>query len=217
MPAIKVCGITRIEDAEKSIELGPQYIGLIFAQSPRQISPADARKICKNLRERVQFVGVFKNQDLRFVNDAADTLGLDLIQLHGDESSDYCRQMNHPVIKAIELVPQAAPFESLNGAQSELWEKLQDYPVHAYLFDRPKSLRAQHEWLRSVIEQFGSQMQSFQPFFIAGGLNAQNLDLACSLNPFAIDVASAVESEPGIKDHKKLEEFFQALQGAKTC
>jgi len=206
MPSIKVCGICNLEDAEKAVSLGADYLGFIFAESARQVSAADARQIKRKLKGETKFVAVFRNQDPRFINDTAEVLGLDFVQLHGDESPEDCRQISKPVIKAIELVPAAASLA-----------RLSEYAVHAFLFDRPKSLAGDNQWLEQIITQYATQLQDWQPFFIAGGLNAENVQLACSLHPFGIDVASGVESEPGKKDHKKLEAFFQAVQGATAC
>jgi phosphoribosylanthranilate isomerase len=230
MPSIKVCGICNLEDAEKAVELGAEYIGFIFAESARQVSAADARQIKRKLKGEIKFVGVFRNQDPRFINDTAEVLGLDFVQLHGDESPEYCRQIHKPIIKAIELIPtsnhQKAPslsdVERHQGVEkdaksAEQLARLKDYGVHAFLFDRPKSLAGDTQWLEKIISEYATQLQDWQPFFIAGGLNAQNVQLACKLHPFGIDIASGVEAEPGKKDHKKLEEFFQAVQGATAC
>jgi phosphoribosylanthranilate isomerase len=209
MTSIKICGICNIEDAEKCVELGADYLGLIFAESPRQIQPADARQIRRRLKGSVKFVGVFKDQDPRFINDTAEVIGLDLVQLHGAESPDYCMQMSHPVIKAIEL--------PISAQQNAILPDLSAYNVHAFLLDRPKSMSKEESWLARVVENCADQLQSWQPFFIAGGLTAENVHIACKLRPFGVDVASGVEAEPGKKDYKKLEAFFQQVQGARSC
>ena len=205
MTLVKICGICNLADAEKALELGASLLGFIFAESPRKIDPADIRPIRKRLEGKVKFVGVFKDQDSRYVNDMADLCKLDFVQLHGAETADYCHEIAHPVIKAIELYPE------------QNFPNLSSYLLHAFLFDRPKQLSKQEDWLDLVIEKHREQLSERQPFFIAGGLNASNVKKVLRLNPYGIDVASGVESEPRNKDHEKLEQFFQAVQGAKTC
>ncbi len=207
MPELKICGITNLEDAEKSVSLGADYLGFIFAESQRQIALPDARQIKRKLKDQVRFVGVFKDQDPRFVNDTAEVLGLDFVQLHGSESAEYCLQMNRPVIKVVEL-DLLADIPDLSNYRAA---------VQAFLFDRPKSMSKTHDWIEQVASRYGDQLEPYQPFFIAGGLNSENLHHALSLNPFAIDLASGVESEIGKKDHQKLESFVIAMQGAKSC
>lgn len=214
MPALKICGICNLEDATKCVELGADYLGLIFADSPRQVQPADARIIKRKLAEKVKLVGVFRNQDERFINDTADALNLDFVQLHGSESPEFCLQIARPVIKAIEIAAQTIADSATDKL---LLPDLSNYAVHAFLFDRPKSMSQSPDWLEQVVNQLGEAVQRWQPFFIAGGLTADKLELAFKLNPFGIDLASGVEAQAGVKDHKKLEEFFQAARGAKQC
>jgi len=202
-PVVKICGITRLEDACKAAELGAEYLGFIFAESPRSIEPAEARTIKKKLKGACKFVGVFKDQDQRMVNDTASALGLDFVQLHGRELPEYCRGLTAPVIKTVEI-----------GADLH-FEIPEDLSVHAFLFDRPKSLQEDESWLTRVAEELHASLQGYQPFFIAGGLNCQNLETACKLNPYGLDLASWLESEPGKKDHQKMEMFFNKLRGVK--
>lgn len=205
MTAVKICGICNLADAQKAVELGADYLGFIFAESPRKVELTDLRLIKKELNTQSNFVGVFRDQDYRYVNDMAEICRLDYVQLHGSESPDYCRQISRPIIKAIELCTE------------ESFPVLSEYSVHAILFDRPKHLSKHDDWLKLIIEKYRAEICDNQPFFIAGGLNAQNVTAALSLNPYGIDVASGVEMDPRRKDHDKLEQFFQAVQGAKTC
>lgn len=206
MPLVKICGICRLEDAEKAVELGADFLGFIFAESPRKIEAADARMIRRRLGDRVKCVGVFKDQSAQIVNDTADALKLDFVQLHGSESAQFCSQIHHPIIKAVELQPGKTELSALS-----------EYGVHAFLFDRPKALSRDAGWLNSVVEDCAAQIDRWRPFFIAGGLTAENLQLALRLDPYGVDTASGVESQPGVKDEKKLESFFQSLRGSTIC
>lgn len=202
MPAVKICGICQLEDAVSSVEFGADFIGFVFADSPRKIEAAESRAIIRKLRGKTRFVGVFKNADQALVNDTADALGLDFVQLHGEESPEYCSGIKAPVIKAVNLDPSTLKLAYLGN-----------YRVHALLFDRAKDKSADKEWLLNLSRSaLFEELQSWQPFFLAGGLEEQNLDLALKFNPYGLDTASGVEAKPGIKDRQKLEAF---IKGAK--
>ena len=200
MPVVKICGIRSLADAERAVELGAEYLGFIFAESPRKIDQADARQIRKRIGSSARIVGVFKDQDLQVVNDIADALRLDFVQLHGSESPDYCKAINAPIIKAVELDQNSTP-------------DLSEYLVHAFLFDRPKSKSDDKLWLEKTVKEQKEYLERWRPFFLAGGLNSENLNLALSIDPYGVDTASGVESSPGVKDHVKLENFLAAARG----
>ncbi len=209
-PLVKICGITNLEDAEIAVSLGAAYLGFIFAESPRKMELDAARIIKRKLKGQVKFVGVFQNQEAAFLNNTADVLGLDFIQLHGVETADFIRILNHPVIKTVELPdPENTNFD---------FSTLSDLACHAFLFDRPKSDSNNSNWLANVVKHYKESLSKYQPFFIAGGLSSENLHLALSLEPFAVDLASSIESKPGVKDHSKMSEFFQTMiEGANIC
>lgn len=199
MPVVKICGLRSLEDAEKAVELGAEYLGFIFAESPRKIDQADARQIRKRIGSTAKIVGVFKDQDSQYINDLADALRLDFVQLHGAETPEYCAQISHPIIKAIEL----------DGNEQDL----SNYYVHAFLFDRPKSKSDDTQWLERVVNNHREYLERWRPFFIAGGLSSDNLNIALRLTPYGIDTASGVESSPGVKDHAKLKSFISTARG----
>ena len=103
MVKVKICGITNPQDASMAIEMGADALGFIFAPSPRQVTPENVRQIVDNLPPFVRTVGVFVNEDLRTIRDIAGFCGLDMIQLHGNESPEFCRELMPYTVKAFRL------------------------------------------------------------------------------------------------------------------
>jgi len=203
MPKIKICGITREEDALLCADEGADFLGLIFVrQSKRAVSVERARAVAESLRghrSRPKLVGVFLDEEPRAVNEIVDEVGLDLVQLHGEESESDCASMRVPVIKAVR-VGQSLPETA--GRPSASW----------LLFDTLDALQAggtgrRFDW--SLLEGYRRD----RPFFLSGGLTADDVAAAISqVQPDGIDIASGVESSPGIKDHDKVRRLFERLR-----
>jgi len=189
---IKICGLTRLEDAQKACELGAWAVGFIFVpESPRYISPQAVREIVSRLPVTVEKIGVFQDATIETVKKVRESLGLTVVQLHGSESPGDAKAIGGRVIKAV----RAKSFSQI--------QELSDYEVEAFLVDGAgKGALANWEWAKAA-KQFG-------PVILAGGLNRQNLTSAVtSVNPYAVDISSSIESEPGVKDHAKLKELFK--------
>jgi phosphoribosylanthranilate isomerase len=199
---VKVCGVTRPEDAERIIEAGADLLGLIFADaSPRRLSREQARSITKTCAGRIQTVGVFQNQPQPQVLETARDLGLDWVQLHGTESVDYCQTLPWPIMKVW-------PLPSNQG-------KWPDWPprVRYLLFDKPKGLD-NPDWFESSLRWLEAHPHH-PPAFFAGGLTADNVaPVIQRLTLAGVDVASGVESAPGVKDSGKLMAFCKAVRQA---
>ena len=200
---VKFCGMTRIEDAEEAARLGAWAIGLIHHQpSPRYCEPGIAAEIGAALRRRLQVVGVFVNATLDQVVAAAEAESLTLLQLHGSEGASFCREAARrtgcPVIKAIRVRSHA----DVAGAEA--------YRTAYHLFDAhragtPGGTGESFDW------ELLSDRRSEVPMLLSGGLTPENVGEAISLTrPFAVDVASGVEVEPGVKDHTAMAAFFDA-------
>jgi len=192
---IKVCGITNYEDASLAVSLGAHAIGFIFADSPRQVEPAKAKAIISDLPPFVKTVGVFVNEDLGIINNIIDSCGLDLVQLHGDESPEICEALMPRVIKAFQLRDES----SLDNL------KLYKDKVKAFLFDTySKGKRGGtgkvFNWDLAV-----KGKQSDIPVILAGGLSPSNLLAAIeTVKPYAIDLNSGIEDRPGKKSPQLL-------------
>jgi phosphoribosylanthranilate isomerase len=205
-PRIKFCGITRLDDAQRAVELGAWAIGLnLWPPSKRFVEQADALAISNAVRRKVEVAGVFVNQPLDEVAALADVLNLSLVQLHGDEGPSYAtevaRRTGAKVIKA----------QSVRLASDVV--AIQAFHTDFHMLD------THHEALRGGTgETFDWSLlrrrHSKVPLILAGGLTPENVGEAiAAVRPFAVDVASGIESAPGIKDHDKMAAFAEAVRG----
>jgi phosphoribosylanthranilate isomerase len=199
---IKVCGLTRLEDAVSAAELGADYLGFVFAPSPRRLDRAAARDFWDDLPPGVARVGVFRDQKAREVAATVAELPVDYIQLHGSESPAICRSFSRPVIKAF------SPRNVEELSVLELYRGVADI----FLVDLPKE-DSTAELL--PIEVGRAAMALGKPTLLAGGLDPENVgDFVRELQPWGVDVARGVEAEPGIKDRGQMESFFAAVRDA---
>ena len=202
---VKICGITRAEDADLAVELGATALGFIFwPASPRYIAPIDARDIIRGLSARVTTVGVFVDEPVELVREILDVAGLDVAQLHGMESPGYCRQLSPAPIKAVAL-QKMKHGDALNVDAFD-----QDVLI---LLDSHDPARRGGTG-RTIDWNAARQIAVARPTILSGGLNAENVGVAIdSVQPYGIDVSSGVESSPGVKDAARLRSFFEALNG----
>ena len=204
MVRIKICGITNLEDALLAAELGADALGFIFyPPSPRSVEPETAQGIIAQLPPFVSTVGVFVDEAAATVRELAATVGLDWLQLHGQETPEYCRALSRRVIKSFRIQDE----NSLTG--------LADYrgAAQAFLLDTYKK-----GLIGGTGETFNWDLarkaKKYGPIILAGGLTADNVAQAITMaHPWAVDVASGVESRPGKKDPEKLRAFFAAVKG----
>jgi phosphoribosylanthranilate isomerase len=223
---IKICGITSVADAEHAIACGANYLGLIFVTaSPRCVSLQTARAIARHAEGKVELVGVFKNSNPEEINAVADDARLDLVQCHGVEPVSLLNRLTRDAIKTIELGYHGGEStghpgpESLMLAHAKKQVGVFGRAAQYLLFDRPKSMN-DPRWLDHALNVFSCLSEEgveLPSFFFAGGLNGDNVSRVIeTLHPFAVDVASAIEREPGIKDHEKLAQFCQNALNAKN-
>lgn len=203
MTRVKVCGITRPEDAELAVELGAWAIGFILWDgSSRAADPAVAAGISAALRRRVVRVGVFVNASLEEIGHAAEALQLSHVQLHGDEGPAFCgeiaRRTGAKVIKAIRIA-DASGFRDLERFHTDY--HLLDTAAHGL---RGGSGRT-WDW------GLAARRRHKVPLILSGGLTPENVAAGiAAVEPFAVDVASGVEVSPGVKDPDKLAAFMAA-------
>ncbi len=195
---IKICGIRSLTAAQTAQESGADLIGFVFADSRRQIDVAKAASICKSVAGPGK-VGVFVNQPLAEVNTIAAQCQLDYIQLHGDESAEYRRNLIRPLIRAVRVSPGFNPAELQTKTDS--WLLLDSFVV-----GQPGGTGVTFDW--QAIER------PRQKFFVAGGLNADNVaDAIRILRPDGVDVSGGVETD-GVKDLEKIRQFIAAARAA---
>lgn len=201
---IKVCGITRLEDAQLAVDLGAFALGFIFyAKSPRYIAPEKVRKIITELRcERpVLTVGVFVNSSADELREYSEIAGIDILQLHGDESPVFVESLkNYRLWKAFRLKDEGL-FELLPLYQNH---------VEAFLFDA--AVEGHYGGTGQQLDgALVSKIPKNHPFILAGGLDASNAKYVFDRHlPMALDLSSGVESSPGFKDPHKLKNLFSA-------
>jgi phosphoribosylanthranilate isomerase len=203
MIGIKICGITNIGDARSAVEYGADALGFIFyPKSKRYVSPGKAREMIRELPCEVIRVGVFVNQEIREVKEIARFCNLSLIQLHGDESPQYCGQLSgFSLIKAISPRTEAEIL------------RLGDYPVGAVLVDAYEQGRyggtgKTSDWRLAI------KVKERYPLILSGGLNADNIRAAIeTVRPQAVDINSGVEISPGKKDPDKIREIVEIARG----
>jgi len=204
---VKFCGITNLDDAAEAVLLGAWAVGLIhFDGSPRCVEPAAAAEITAAFRRKCEVVGVFVNPTLEEIDQATENADLTMVQLNGAEGASFCaevaRRTGLKVIKAIHVASAA----DVHGAEA--------YRTDLHLFDR----RGKGLW-GGTGESFDWELlrghRSEVPAILAGGLRPGNVAEAVSVvHPYAVDVASGVEAEPGRKDHAAMAAFFEAAQPA---
>jgi phosphoribosylanthranilate isomerase len=199
---VKICGITNKEDALCAAGCGAAALGFIFyPPSPRYIKPADARKIAGVLPDDLVKVGVFVNEKPKEIKRIMEYCGFDMIQLHGDETPEFCREFpSAQVIKAVELKNEAD------------FVYAKSYHVGAILVD------SRHAGLyggtgRKANRELACRIKNNKPLILSGGLNEKNIAEALrTVAPAALDINSGVESEPGKKDHAKLARIFDIIR-----
>ncbi|TBR38885.1 MULTISPECIES: phosphoribosylanthranilate isomerase [Dyella] len=204
MTRIKCCGMTRVEDAVLASQWGADAIGVIFtARSKRRVDIAQARAICAALPPFVSTVALFMDDDAQLVRDVQREVQPDLLQFHGQESEDWCRQFGHRYLKAIAM-----------GEGAKALEQLHAYPSAAGLLLDGHGLGEAGGSGKSFDWSLMPQHLT-QPLILAGGLTAENVGHAVrTARPWAVDVSSGIESFPGIKDRAKMHAFIEAVRGA---
>ncbi|MBN1363288.1 MAG: phosphoribosylanthranilate isomerase [Syntrophaceae bacterium] len=207
MIQVKICGITNQEDAVVAAQCGAAAVGFIFyPPSPRYIKPDDAKKIISVLPDKPTKVGVFVNEKPEEINKIRDFCTLDMIQLHGDESPEYCRHFPESIIiKAVEL------------KNNEDIKHALDYDVAAILVDSRRGNLYGGTGKKSNWE-LAFLLSKRKPLILSGGLNTENIaDAVKTVKPAALDINSGVESSSGKKDHRKLSQIFDIIRVSDTA
>jgi len=198
---VKICGITRSQDAEFAAEMGVDAIGLVFFEaSPRAVTIAQAKKIVAILPPFVSVVALFVDAAASTVNDCLAALPIDMLQFHGDESQEYCAQFSRPYLKAIRM------REGIDlVAQSEIYNDACALLLDSYQPGVQGGTGQTFDW--SMIKKIN------KPIILAGGLTAENVGGAIKrVHPFAVDVSGGVEEDKGIKAHEKINAFMQEVE-----
>lgn len=214
MTKVKICGISKVENAQAAVDAGADFIGIVFEPNSRRcVETEKAKKIIESTRignrtEKVLWVGVFANQSVEEVNRIVEYCGIDVVQLSGNESPQYCAQMIRPVVKVIHIgldADQVSLTEIRNGISSY------ETAECSYMLDTFKKgvLGGTGQVFNWDIAKVLSKERLL---FLAGGLNIDNVSEAISkVRPWALDVSSGVESD-GQKDSGKIHAFINKIR-----
>lgn len=203
---VKICGITRLEDALCAIEAGADALGFVFYEpSPRYISAEQAASIIAQLPPFVTCVGLFVNTPIAQVKSLALQIGLDLIQFHGDETAAACDGVGLPYIRALRMQPGQAIAQI-----AESYQKARAILLDAWVPGIPGGTGETFDW--AAIPPLT------KPLILAGGLTVDNVVQAVlQVRPYAVDVSGGVELRSGVKDQSKLKLFIQRAKAADVC
>ncbi|HDY97913.1 MAG TPA: phosphoribosylanthranilate isomerase [Pseudomonas sabulinigri] len=202
MARIKVCGITRVEDALAAAHAGADAIGLVFyTPSPRAVTPAQAAAIVAALPPFITSVGLFVDADAAYVREVLAQVPLDLLQFHGDEDADYCDQFERPYLKAVRV-----RADQNLATVAAAWPKAQGILLDSYKAGVPGGTGEVFDWTLVPRERRWNLV-------LAGGLTADNVAQAIAgVEPWAVDVSGGVELAKGIKDVEKLNAFVREVR-----
>jgi len=198
---VKICGITNYEDAQAAVEMGADLLGFNFyPKSPRYIKPQDAVKIINRLSAIADIAGVFVNSSFEKIRETINNCQLNWIQLHGDESPEFCNEFLSVDVKTMKAI-RVKKQEDIKGAEK--------YFTDAILLDAfdPKKYGG-----TGLIFDWNIVGHISKRIFLAGGINPDNAVKAVQLGVYGIDVCSGIESEPGKKDHKKMKKLFDNIR-----
>ena len=210
MVKLKICGMRRPEDIEIANRYEPDYIGFVFAESPRKVSYEQAKELSALLNEDIVPVGVFVNEHMNIIVDLFKDGIIEIAQLHGDEDEKYIRNLKDKSIEETgKQIPVINAIEIKEGADydDELL-KWRDSASDYFILDSGKGSGKTFDW--SLIDKESEFFKN--SIFLAGGLNSENLALAIEeFNPFAVDLSSSVETD-GFKDEKKIKEIIEIME-----
>ena len=209
MVKVKICGMRRVEDIEMANKYVPDYIGFVFAESPRKVSYEQAKELSGLLSDDIVSVGVFVNEHMKLIVDLFKEGIIEIAQLHGDEDEKYIKDLKDksieetgkeiPVINAIEIKDDT----DFNDTVLKWRDSLSDY----FILDSGKGSGKTFNW--DLIDKDSEFFKN--SIFLAGGLNSENLNSAIEeFNPFAVDLSSSVETD-GFKDEEKIKEIIEIV------
>lgn len=202
MIKVKICGITNLDDASLAVELGADALGFIFATSPRRILPEAAADIIRQIPPFVKSVGVFVDEDAEVIKEIINFCGIDMVQLHGNESPEFCSQFMPHTIKALRIADESI-LQSIEPYRGKVRSLLLDTYTEKMAGGTGKTFN----WDIAIkIGEMGV------PIILAGGLGPSNIEDAISfVKPYAVDVNSGIEKSPGKKSKTLMEELFEKI------
>jgi phosphoribosylanthranilate isomerase len=202
IPKVKICGITNYEDAAAAMDMGADILGFNFyLKSPRYIHPEQVVQIVHKLPAMIDIAGVFVNSSLEETREIASTCQLDWVQLHGDETPEFCRWLAYDSVKTM---------KAIRVKDSSVLKEVASYSTDAVVLDSYDPTRyggtgMAFDWNLLIGD-------TTRRVFLAGGITPENAAAAVELGVYGIDVCSGIESKPGKKDHKKMQQLFDNIR-----
>jgi len=204
VPRIKVCGITRQTDALYAASLGADAVGFVLAKSPRRVGPQMVREMSLSLPPFVNTVGVVVDMDLEALREMASFLKLDWLQLHGNESPEYCKALDLKILKAIRVKDRQS-IEAMAAYEG----CVKGFLLDTYVEGKPGGTGKTFDW--SLVKE----AKRHGPIILSGGLTAESVREAIDVaRPYGVDVSSGIETAPGIKNHEKLRRFVAEVRSS---
>lgn len=200
MVKVKICGLTNQADYNLACQLGADYAGFVFYRKSRRfIEPELARKLVRQAKYQAIKVGVFVNEQASIIREIYDYVGLDIVQLQGDEEPDFCRQLGLPYWKAIRVKDISA------------LEEMKRFSADVFLLDSfsEEAYGGTGKEVNSLI--LAEALKMGKKIVVAGGLSALNIGKIIEMKPFGVDVCSSLEDSPGKKNAAKMINFFREI------
>ena len=205
MPRVKICGITKLEDALTAVEAGADALGFVFVpDTPRCVEPDQVAAIVDELPPFITTVGLFASEDSAKISATVNQCRLDAIQLHADVTPEFCRNLDRRVIKAVRVKDESS------------LSILSEYDVNAFLLDA--YVEGKLGGTGKVFDwNLALRAKDYGRIIVAGGLSPENVAQAVRrVNPYGVDVSSGVESQPGRKDTDKVRKFINAAKSVEV-
>jgi len=200
MVKVKICGLTNLADYKLACQLGADYAGFIFYKnSLRFLEPELARKLIRQTKYSVTKVGVFVNEEVSIIREVYDYVGLDIVQLQGDEGPDFCRHLGLPYWKAI------------RAKDSSALEDMKKFPADVFLLDSFSRVAYGGTGKQLSRLLLREALKTGKKIVVAGGLSALNIGKIMEMEPFGVDVCSSLEDSPGKKNPAKMMNFFKEV------
>ncbi len=213
-PRIKICGLRDPAQSAEIVRMGADAIGLVFADSPRQVSPKQAQAVTDALPPLTTTIGVFVDNDAETVNRIAARANLTLVQLHGAEKPEIVEDLFVPCIKAFRIRDDRWIDEVrswMDGVQST--QQVKAVLLDAYVPGVAGGTGERFNWQWVAQARAAGKLDDLPPLVLSGGLDAENIAESVRIvQPWMVDVSSGVESSPGVKDLKKVEDFIRAAR-----
>ncbi|MEG0614744.1 MAG: phosphoribosylanthranilate isomerase [Oscillospiraceae bacterium] len=201
---IKLCGVKNLCEIEMMNEFLPDYVGFVLAKSQREISAEKAKILCSNLDKKIRSVGVFVNENIEEIAKKARIIGLDVVQLHADETEDYIKKLRR-------ILPEIEIWKAVRVSRVEDILAGENLSCDKILFDS-FSKKSVGGTGKLIDQKLLKQCKSERDFFLAGGLNSENiLEIINEINPYGVDISSGIETN-GSKDREKIEKIMRCLE-----